>query len=98
AGRELSAWLDDQKKPHTACLRGAKIEALAIGDAEKKLLREQPASEAALKLAKRHAKALALADADYRRVFTGEQCRRWDALRRDLDAVGRSRPPSPPTA
>src|SRR5262249_56679602 len=65
---------------------------------EKKLLKEQPASEAGRKLAKRHEKALALSDADYRRVFTGEQCRRWDALRRDLVAVERSRPPSPPTA
>jgi hypothetical protein len=98
ARRELSAWLDEQKRPHAASLRGAKIDALAVGDAEKKLLKEQPASEAAQKLAKRYEKALALSDDDYRRVFTDEQRRRWDALKRDLDAAERSRPASPPTA
>ena len=45
-------------------LRHAKIDALPIGDAEKALLKEQPDSEEAKKLAKKHEKALAVTDDD----------------------------------
>ena len=34
---ELNDWLAEQKKPHTASLRNAKIDALAIGDEDKAL-------------------------------------------------------------
>jgi hypothetical protein len=96
--QKLKEWLDEQKKPHEAALRNAKIDALPISDAEKKLLKEQPDSEAAKKLAKKHEKALAISDADYRSVFTAEQTGRWDALKNEVDAVHRARPQSPPTA
>ena len=43
---ELNAWLAEQKKPHAAALRNAKIDALPIGDEDKALLKEQPDSEA----------------------------------------------------
>jgi Protein of unknown function (DUF1553)/Protein of unknown function (DUF1549)/Planctomycete cytochrome C len=98
AQSRLNAWLDEQKKRHGAALRGRKIDALPVSDAEKKLLKEQPASEAAKALAKRHQKALVLSDADYRGALTDDERRRWDELKSDLDAVRRSRPPSPPTA
>src|SRR5262249_5397040 len=94
----LKAWLDERKKRHGPALRAAKIDALPVSDAEKKLLKEQPAAEAARALARRHEKALALPEADYRSALTDEERRRWDVLQGDLDAVRRSRPPSPPTA
>jgi hypothetical protein len=97
AQEKLKLWLDEQKKPHEPALRNAKIDSLSISDAEKKLLKEQPTSEEAKKLAKKHEKALTISDADYRRVFTVEQCRRWDEIKSELDAVLHSRPQSPPT-
>jgi hypothetical protein len=98
AQHRLNGWLDAQKKQHMTSLRSAKIDALAISDIEKKLLKEHPDSEAAKKLFKRHEKALALSDADYRRVLTDDQRRQWDVLKNQVDAVQRSRPRSPPTA
>src|SRR5262249_18434251 len=67
--RKLDDWLVQQKKPHESALRQAKIAALPISEAEKNLLKEQPGSEAAKKLAKKHEKALAVSEAEYRRVF-----------------------------
>ena len=65
----LDAWLAEQKKPHTAALRNAKIDALAIGETEKAILRRQPDSDAGKRLAQKH-KALAISDGDCRRVFS----------------------------
>jgi hypothetical protein len=98
AQNKLNAWLNEQKKRYAASLRGPKIDSLPISDAEKKLLKEQPGSGAAQKLAKRYEKALALSDEDYRQVLTEEERRRGDALKHDLATVERSRPQSPPTA
>jgi len=98
AEAKLNDWLSEQKKPHAAALREAKIAALPVGDAEKKLLREEPDSDAAKALAKQHKKALTIADDEYRRVFSDELRARWDALKADLEAVRGSRPQGPPTA
>ena len=98
AREALDAWLTEQKKPHTASLRTAKIITLAIRDEDRAILREQPDSEAGKKLAKQHAKALAISDDDYRRVFSDEQRRRWDALKGAIEAASRSEPRKPPTA
>jgi hypothetical protein len=98
AKSKLSDWLNEQKKPHTASLRNAKIDALKINDAEKLLLKEQSKTEAGKKLAKQHEKALALSDDDYRKVMTEEQRRHWDALKKELESVEHARPPSPPSA
>jgi mono/diheme cytochrome c family protein len=98
AQEKLKHWLDEHKKGHEPALRQAKIDALPLSDEDKKLLQEQPASEAGKELAKKHAKALAISDEDYRHAFTDEQRRRWDELKNELDSVQRSRPPSPPTA
>ncbi|MSR59436.1 MAG: DUF1553 domain-containing protein [Planctomycetaceae bacterium] len=95
---KLNDWLNEQKKPHTAGLRSTKIDALAIGDEEKKLLKEGPDSEAARKLAKQHEKLLALTDDDYRRVFSDEQRRDCDALKNDVAAIQSSQPSRPPEA
>jgi hypothetical protein len=97
AQHKLNDWLNAQMKRHVTSLRSAKIDALAISDVEKKLLKGQPDSEAGKKLFKRYEKALALSDADYRRVLTDDQRRRWDVLKNELDAVQRSRPQCPPT-
>lgn len=98
AQRKLNEWLTQHKKPYENLLRASKIDALTIGDAEKKLLREQPASDEAKKLSRQHEKALTLLDADYRRVMTDDERRKWDELKNGLDAVEHSRPSSPPTA
>src|SRR5262249_11369558 len=62
------------------------------------VLMEQPTSAEGKRLARRHEKALALSDQDYRRVFTQEERRTWDTLRRDVEAIQRSRPQMPPSA
>jgi mono/diheme cytochrome c family protein len=98
ARNRLNAWLAEQKKRHAARLRAAKIDALAISDAQKKVLKGQPASAEGKKLSQQYAKALTLSDEDYRRALTEAERRQWDTLRRDVDAVGRERPRSPPTA
>lgn len=98
AESKLNGWLAEQTKPHTPTLHAAKVEALSIGDDEKKLLKEQPNSDAAKKLKKKHEKALEISDNDYRRVFSDSQCSQWDALKRDLDTVQRSQPQHLPTA
>jgi hypothetical protein len=98
AQNKLSDWLEEQKKPHESRLRDTKIDALPIKDNEKKLLKKQPTSEAAKRLARKHEKALALSEDDYRRIFTADQLRRWDALKHELVAIERIRPQSPPTA
>ena len=95
---KLSNWFNERKKQYETSLRNAKIDALKISDPEKKELKEQPATEAGKKLAKQHAKALTLADEDYRRAMTGDEHRQWDVLKNEVEAIVRSRPQSPPTA
>src|SRR5262249_5826093 len=94
----LNDWLTAQKKPHAASWREAKIDALAISNEAKSLLKGQPDSEAGKKLAERHKQALAISDDDYRRVFSDEQRRRWDAFKKEIETVKRSEPRKPPTA
>jgi hypothetical protein len=95
---ELEGWLAEQKPPHAAALRDAKIDALAIADEDKARLREQPDSEAGKQLAERHKEALAISDDDYRRAFSDEQRRRWDDLKEKVESAERSEPRRPPTA
>ncbi|HZN34187.1 MAG TPA: DUF1553 domain-containing protein, partial [Pirellulaceae bacterium] len=98
AESQLSSWLEETRKPHAAALRTAKIGSLPVGDDEKKLLQEQPDSEAAKKLAKKHEKALAISDEDFRRVFSEEQRQKWDALKKEVADIQRESPPALPTA
>jgi mono/diheme cytochrome c family protein len=98
AQAQLNDWLAEQKKPHSAVLRNAKIAALPIGDDEKALLVEQPDSETAKKLAKQHEKALAVSDDDYRHAFSDEQRLRWDDLKAAVAAVQSAQPVRPQTA
>jgi hypothetical protein len=98
AQNKLNDWLNQHKKPYEKELRAAKVDALKISDVDKKLLKGQPASEEAKKLSRQHEKALTLSDADYRRAMSDDERRKWDELKRDLDAVERHRPESPPTA
>ena len=98
AKSRLDPWLAEQKKAVTPALRDGKIEALPVGDAEKKLLKEQPDSDAAKKLAKKHEKALSISDDDYRRAFGEPQRAEWAARAKEVGAVKRERPAAPPTA
>lgn len=98
AQTKLNDWLSEQKQPHTMGLRHAKIDALPINEDQKKLLKEQPDSDAAKKLAKQHEKALTLSDDDYRRLFDESQRSQWDVLAKKVAAVQQTRPQSPPTA
>lgn len=90
--------LDDLRRPHEAALRLQKIAALSISEAEKKTLKERPDSEQGKKLSRTHAKKLELADNDFRSAMTPPQRGQWDAAKRELDALNRSRPQAPPTA
>jgi hypothetical protein len=98
AQSKLDAWLAAEKEPHTGALRNARIDRLPVADTEKKLLKEQPDSDAAKRLAKKHEKALKVSDDEYRRVFTEAARAQWAALEKELEAVRRSRPQAPPTA
>jgi cytochrome c553 len=98
AQTRMNDWLTEQKKPHAELLRIAKIDALPIGDDEKRLLKEEPGSEPAKKLSKQHEKALAISDDDWRRVFSDEQRQEWKTLSSSFADVQRSQPDRPPTA
>lgn len=95
---EWNTWLAEQKKVHTVPLRNAKIDALTIRDEDKSILKERTDSEEGNKLAKQHEKALAISEDDYRRAFSDDQRRRWDALRNAIEVVKQSEPRRPPTA
>jgi len=90
AQKKLDDWLSEQKKPHTAALKLAKIDALEINDEEKKTLKEKPDSDAGKKLAKKFEKSLALADDDFRKLFTDEQRTKWDELKKEVEAIKKS--------
>jgi hypothetical protein len=98
AEAKLRDWLDEQKKPHRAALRAARVDALKVSDEQKRLLKEQPESDAAKKLAKEHEKELKLSDDDYRKAFSEEARVKWNALRKEVEAVRAGRPQGPPTA
>ena len=92
---ELDDWLAEQKKPHTASLE---CEDRRPGDRR----RRQAPPEGAARLGGRkearqsgHEKALAISDDDYRRAFSDEQRRQWDALKEEVEAVKRSEPQAP---
>src|SRR5256885_1253431 len=94
----LNEWLGEQKKAHVISLRSAKIDALKIGDADKKVLKDQPDSDAAKKLSQQYEKDLKISDEEYRKAFSDEARAKWDALKTELEAVRGSRPHGPPTA
>jgi hypothetical protein len=98
AQKQLNDWLAEHQKPHTASLRNQKVDALPITKDEQKLLKEQPDSEAAKKIAKQHEKKLQLSDDDYRRVFTKEQLQKWDSLKNEVQSIERAQPAGLPTA
>jgi cytochrome c553/dsDNA-binding SOS-regulon protein len=98
AKEKLNTWLSEQKRRLGSELRKGKIDALQIADSDKALLKEQPDSEAAKKLAKQHGKALQLSDEDYRRAFSNEERRQWDDHKKELAGVESSKPAALPTA
>jgi hypothetical protein len=91
-------WLAKAQQPHRESLRQKKIDSLPVSDQQKKLLKDEPDSDAAKRLARQHQKALQLTDVDFREVFTAEERRTWDALNAELAGVQRRKPPSPPTS
>jgi hypothetical protein len=95
---QLGGWLSEAKKPHQGVLRVAKVDALPLSDDEKKRLKEEPESDAAKKLAKKHEKALAVSDDEFRKAFSDDERQRWDALKKEVEAVERQRPQPPPSA
>lgn len=96
--KQLDDWLSEQKKPHTEVLRRIKIDALAISDSDKQLLKDHPDSEQGKRLTKSHAKKLNVSEKDYHEVFTPQQRGHWDALKQALEQVNRTRPTPPPKA
>ena len=98
AEARLTNWLQERQKPHTAALRNAKVDALPVGPDEKKLLKGEPDSDAARKLAKKHRKALEIPEEDYRRAFNEEERRKWDVLKEEIERIRREKPEPPPAA
>ncbi len=98
AQKKLDEWLGAAKKPVIAQVRAAKIDASTISDEDKKVLKEQPDSEAGKKLAKKFEKTLTPSEDDFRKVFSDEQRARWDELKNELEAVKKAEPVKPPTA
>ncbi|MEX2212588.1 MAG: PSD1 and planctomycete cytochrome C domain-containing protein [Phycisphaeraceae bacterium] len=94
----LSRWLDPKKKSLDATLRPAKIDALSISADEKHLLREKPDSSDAKTLARKHAKALAISDDEYRKAMTEGERRAWAMLQASVAAHREREPKAPPTA
>jgi uncharacterized protein DUF1553/uncharacterized protein DUF1549 len=80
ARKELDDWLAAQKRPLTAQLQRARIEALPVSTAEKTLLAGSPNDPAAQQLSRKYARQLKIEDADYRPLFSEAQRARWDAL------------------
>ena len=66
----LNEWLAEQQKLYATALRHVKIDRLSIDNADKTLLKEQPESAAAKRLARALERELKLSDSDFRRVFT----------------------------
>jgi hypothetical protein len=98
ARSKLSRWLEERKKPHTAVLRAAKIAALPVSGDERKLLELEPESGASKRLSRKHEKALAISDDDYRRVFSEAERETWEALEQEIERIQREKPVSPPAA
>jgi mono/diheme cytochrome c family protein len=98
AEARLKEWLDGQKKALGPAVRGRKIDGLPLADADKALLRDKPDSPDARALAKKHEKALAAADADWRAAMDDAARRRWDELTADFAAIRNREPKSPPIA
>jgi mono/diheme cytochrome c family protein len=98
AESRLKEWLDGQKKALEPLLRRQKIDRLPLTDAEHALLRDQAESAEAKALAKKHEKALAITDADWRGAMDDAARRQWDELAGEVMAIREREPPSPPVA
>jgi hypothetical protein len=98
AETRLKEWLDGQKKTLGPGLRRQMIDRLPLADAEKALLRDKPDAAEAKTLAKKHAKALAVTDADWRGAMDDAARRRWDELAGEVAALRAREPKAPPVA
>jgi mono/diheme cytochrome c family protein len=98
AESRLKEWIDGQKKTLGPAVRRGKIDKLSAPDADKAPLRDRPDSAEAKALAKKHAKALAATDADWRAAMDDAARRRWDELAGELKNVRKREPTGPPTA
>jgi mono/diheme cytochrome c family protein len=97
ADGRLKDWLDGQKKDLGPAVRWPKIDRLPITDAEKALLRDKPDAFEAKALAKKHEKALAVTDAEWRAAMDDAARKRFDELAAEVAAV-KSREPRVPVA
>lgn len=98
AESKLKLWLDEQKKPLWQRLTAQKIDSLPIENAEKLVLRGKPDSTEGKALAKKHQKALAISDAEWRAAFDETTRKRWDELAKELAAIKGREPKSLPLA
>ena len=98
ARSKLSRWLEEQKKIHAAVLRSAKIAALPASSEDKKVLEQQPDTDAARKLSRKYKDALAISEDDYRRASGEAERAMWDALKQDIERIEGEKPVSPPAA
>ncbi len=98
AVQERDEWMKKASAPLTDQARAAKIAALKISEAEKRLLRETPEDEKAKELGNRFKKELKIENADYAALLPPEAKPRWEALEAKVKAVVIRKPPALPAA
>lgn len=94
----LKEWLGQQKHALEPELRRQKIDRLPIKDTERAVLREKPDSAEAKALAKEHAKALDISNAEFRGAMDDAAGKRWDELEAELKVIREHMPKTLPLA
>lgn len=92
ARKQFDEWLAAQKEPLRKTLRDAKIQALAVDDAAKAVLRSEPDSTRGKELFRKHEQALKLNDDDFRKALSAEIIAEWDTRARELKALEATKP------
>lgn len=98
AQKQRDDWFHVQQQKLQTKALSRRIDALSISEEEKKLLREQPESAGAKKLAKDHEKALKISDSEYVKAFDDVSLKTWNELQSAVDSIQNKPPPAPLSA
>ena len=93
-----SRWRTESTRRLEASLRARKIDALAIGDSDKALLKDDPGSDRAEELARKFEGELRITDEDRRSAPGDDDRRQRKDIDREVAAVEAEKPPPLPTA
>ncbi len=98
AEAEFKKWVAGQRRLVEPRLQVVKIDRLAIPDTDKKIIKEQPNSAEAKRLAKKHERALAVSDDDVLKAADAQARPRGDELATRLASIQKQEPKPLPTA